>query len=926
LSVALLERDGELAALREFIDGISGSGPRLLLVEGPAGIGKSSLLAEARVLAGEDGIRVLAARGSQLEREFPFGVVRQLFEPSLATPKKRERLLAGAAAPAATVFEADPGAGGGDASFAALHGLYWLTVDLAGEAPLLLIVDDLHWVDHPSLRLIAYLVRRLEGLPIGIVAATRTNEPGADAALLAEIAGDPLTTSIRPGGLSAEGVRGVIEQRLGVEPEPEFAAACHTATGGNPLLLHELIKAIAVEGAQPIAANAEIVAEIGPRAASRAVLLRLSRLSEQAGAVARAAAILDEGFDVPTLAALAEVDEQTAAEATGELAQAEILRPAQPLGFVHPLIRAAVYQEVPPGGRELAHARAARLLAEAGAPRERVASHLLEVPPHADEWVFATLRDAAREAMKKGAADSAVAYLRRAVSEPPPAAERTRTQFDLGLVESLTYAPAAAEHLRVAYENVRDPDAVGLAANVLARALLWQSPAEAAEVARSAAAAMPAGYEQVRRSLTALQAAMLAFGVDASDAIDEVVAFRDVERVEGLGDKAMAAACAWHWAHGNGPIDRCVELAMVGLEGGELIEADNGLLPMFSIAALILADREEVMDAWEQMLAAAHRSGSMFGITTIHLWRGYTLGRRGDLPEAEASLRDAVVSFPRYGYGESGLAYNSAHLGALLVERGDLVGARRELERADPGPTDASRYWLQGMMALLLAEGRAAEVLPLADELPARLPWIRNPTDAYWRSYKAQALDRLGRSDEALELLHEELELAREWGAPATVGRVLRVLGTVDRERALEHLEESVDLLARSTTRLEHAKALAELGTVIRLERKPSEAREPLYRALELANVCGATALEERVRGELGATGARPRREALSGVGSLTPSERRVADLAADGLSNREIAQELYVTPKTVEVHLSNTYRKLEIRSRRQLATALAPA
>ena len=229
-------------------------------------------------------------------------------------------------------------------------------------------------------------------------------------------------------------------------------------------------------------------------------------------------------------------------------------------------------------------------------------------------------------------------------------------------------------------------------------------------------------------------------------------------------------------------------------------------------------------------------------------------------------------------------------------------------------------------MGLLLAEGKPEEVLDIADELPRRLPWMVNPTDAYWRSCKALALDRLERTDEAIELVHEELKLARDWGAPATVGRVLRVLGTIDRANAIELLTESTELLAKSTTRLEYAKALCALGTAIRLERKPSEAREPLYQALELATVCGASALEERARTELGATGARPRRDALSGVGSLTPSEKRVADLAADGLSNREIAQELYVTPKTVEVHLSNTYRKLEIRSRRQLQAALVPA
>ena len=925
----LLDRDQELAAIDDFVSRIDGPGPRLLLGEGPAGIGKSALLEAARERARGEGIRAINARGSLLEREFPFGVVRQLFEPAMADESQRAELLDGAAASAETVFGTLNGdePGGGDASFAALHGLFWLTVNLGAERPLLLVVDDLHWVDHPSLRFMAYLSSRLEGVPIGVIAATRPNEPGADAALLAEIARDPLATAIHPGGLSVEGVRGVISERLDQEPDVPFAEACHGATGGNPLLLHELMKALRDEGTAPTIANTSVVNELGPRAASRAVLLRLSRLSPDARAVARAAAVLNEGFDVPTLAALAGVEREVAARATGELSQAEILRPTQPLGFVHPLIRAAVYQEVPPGERELAHAQAAELIATGGATSERIASHLLAVPPRGNEWTFRTLRNAARSAMKKGAADSAVSYFHRALEEPPPADKRTHTLLELGLVESLTYAPAAVEHLQQAYDGLTDPQAIGLAGNVLGRALLWQSPNDAAQLARDAAAKMPPELEDVRLSLEAFEGATVAFGADAPRAIERLAQYRDRRPPRGLGEKTAAAVIGWYWAHSNGPISDCVELALGALDGGELIEADNGLLPMYAIAVLILADREEVMDAWEQMLSVAHRSGSMFGITTIHLWLGYTLFRRGDLPEAEKSLRDAVDSFPAYGYGQSGMTYTGSHLGAILLERGDLAGARKVFDaNPDPGPTDASRYWLQTQMSLLLAEGKPERVVELADEMPRRIPWLVNPTDAYWRSYKALALDRLDRSEEAIELVRAELELAEEWGAPATVGRVLRVLGTIDRDNAIDHLTRSVELLERSTTRLEHAKALCELGTAIRLGRKPSEAREPLYRALELASVCGAGALEERVRSELGATGARPRREALGGVGSLTPSEKRVADLAAAGLSNREIAQELYVTPKTVEVHLSNTYRKLEIRSRRQLSGALAAA
>jgi DNA-binding CsgD family transcriptional regulator len=388
----------------------------------------------------------------------------------------------------------------------------------------------------------------------------------------------------------------------------------------------------------------------------------------------------------------------------------------------------------------------------------------------------------------------------------------------------------------------------------------------------------------------------------------------------------MAATTAWYFAHTNGPYDRVVELALQAVEGGELIEIDGGFLPIYALMALMIADRPEAIDVCEALIGAAHRNGSMFGITAILLWRSYVLYRRGDLPEAEESIRQAVSSMPQYGYGQRGMAYTGPHLGAILLERGDLDGARQALEGPDPGALDSARYLFLARMQLLLAEGRPEEALEIADEIPTRLPWITNPAECYWRSYKAIALDRVGRTDEGLELLTEELEMVRRWGAPAATGRVLRSLGIVDRDNAIKHLTESVELLAQSTTKLEYAKALCELGTAIRLQRKPSEAREPLYAALELATVCGADALAERVRTELGATGARPRREALSGVGALTPSERRVADLAAEGLSNREIAQELYVTPKTVEVHLSNTYRKLEIRSRRQLAGALVAA
>jgi len=227
-------------------------------------------------------------------------------------------------------------------------------------------------------------------------------------------------------------------------------------------------------------------------------------------------------------------------------------------------------------------------------------------------------------------------------------------------------------------------------------------------------------------------------------------------------------------------------------------------------------------------------------------------------------------------------------------------------------------------MRVLLADGRPEEALAHADVYELHAGWKCHPRYVPWRSLKAQALDRLGRHDEAVTLAGDELEIARGWGSPGTVGLSLRVLGTILRADGIEQLEEACALLERAPARLEYAKALAALGAALRRAGKPTEAREPLRRALELADVCRAQPLVDDIRTEIYATGARPRTTALRGVLALTASERRVADLAAGGQTNRDIAQTLYVTPKTVEVHLSSAYRKLGIASRRDLARALA--
>jgi DNA-binding CsgD family transcriptional regulator len=200
-----------------------------------------------------------------------------------------------------------------------------------------------------------------------------------------------------------------------------------------------------------------------------------------------------------------------------------------------------------------------------------------------------------------------------------------------------------------------------------------------------------------------------------------------------------------------------------------------------------------------------------------------------------------------------------------------------------------------------------------------------NPADYPWRRYAVEGLVALGRTDEAVALERDELEIARRWGAPATIAACLRTLGNaLGGEEGEEYLREAVGIAADSGARIQHARALVDLGAALRRRNKRAEARERLREGAELAYRAGTAALVERANAELAATGARPRKDPLGGIYSLTASERRVAELAAQDKSNKEIAQTLFVTVKTVEVHLSSVYRKLEIDSRRKLAAALA--
>src|SRR4051812_293093 len=332
-TLGLLEREAEMAQLRAVLDAVRAGMGRLVAVQGEAGIGKTALLAATARLAVRSGVSVLRARGSELERDAPFGVALQLFERHVGTLRQEARAHAfrGAARLAAPLF--DPSAESAQER-SLLHGLYWLASNLAEAKPLLLVVDDAGWADRPSLTWMHYLAQRIEELPPVLLVASRPREPGAAHDLLDRLLAHPSALVIEPEPLSEQAVEDVVRDRL-PDAEPEFCAACAAATEGNPFLVRELLLTLIHGGVEPVAEAAQDVARIAPDAVLRAVIDRLSRLPPEASEVAWSAAVLDSA-PLRLVAALAGMSLEEAASAADMLAAADVLRAGEPVAFVHP--------------------------------------------------------------------------------------------------------------------------------------------------------------------------------------------------------------------------------------------------------------------------------------------------------------------------------------------------------------------------------------------------------------------------------------------------------------------------------------------------------------------------------------------------------------------------------------------------------------
>lgn len=933
----ILERDGELERIAAALDSAAAGAGRVVVVEGVAGIGKTRLVQEARELARRRGFGRLQATGDETETALAWGVVRQMVERSVSryNGEVRAAILDGPAGRALAALDVAPQSAASDAETArTLHALWWVAIDLSATRPLLITVDDAQWADQPSLRFLSYLARRVTDLPIAVVVATRP--PGEGTGPLAELTVSPYVERLLPEALTADAVA-AFRTPTGDEPCSEVVVAMHAACGGNPFLTGALLDELVTAGHDVTRPEtADRIEGLGPATISRAML---SRLSPQALDVAAAAAVLGLAASPWLTATVAQVDAQVLEDAVSSLVRSHVLvGGVEGLTFVHPVIREATLAAVEPMQLAAMHGRAAQALHEREAPPGQLAPHLLMAPTGTVPDAADLLGRAAAESLAAGDAEAAVVELRRAIEERPgdPA---LREQLGRALLRAGRPAEAR-DHLRAVAGQLDDDrrraDVLALAATAT-HAL--DGPEEAAAELTTTLDRWPAAGHDRSRLLLEAQLAMVRSFVPAQSraAAEHLSRFADLSGST-PEERTLLTQLALVGRYRSDPHQQVAEHARRALCDGALFDdgaRGAGLVPWgLSLISLVTAGGvEEARVELDRARLRVRRAGSPFDFSLVSNGDMVLAWRTGDVVAAETaaeSILSAVRHEPPTSEVVSLRATATRFACYAAMERRDLPAALRLLEEYDAardGVEVVPGAWLLEIRArCALADNDPHRALRLLDALRAELDGSgADPASLAWRLAAAVAHARAGDDERASEVLAEQVALARQWGEPSDAGAALRVAARfeTDPEVRAERLDEAVAVLESAHDRLELAKALTDRAETWRVLGRRTEARAGLGAAAELAEACGSAAVRDRIADALEAIGDRPRRTVALGADALTASERRVATLAVAGRSNRDIAQELFVSPKTVENHLGRVYSKLGIGNRRELAGAL---
>ncbi|MFT4287549.1 helix-turn-helix transcriptional regulator [Nocardioides sp.] len=941
----LLERDAQLALATTLLTRAAGGQGGAVCLLGSAGVGKTAVLRRLAAAAPGAGLAVLRATAGQLESQAPFGVVRQLLDRALVAlpPDELARVAQGPARLAADFVQGVTTAREDGLTVLIeqsrmLNSLFWLIDGLARlprASGLLLTVDDAQWADEASLLFLAHLLGRIEDLPVLVVVAAReVRSDRRSPALAAIVAHAQSHTSALP-PLSEPGVhaylRAAYDDGLGVEVGHGFAGACAQITGGNPFLLTELTRLLIQQGVPPDDASVERVRQVTPPSVVDAVVQRLTALDEEERALARAVATLQE-TTVRHAAALADLDLTRASTAADRLRDAALLSDGPGLGFRHALLEAAVIEATGASAQAQLHRAAARLLAEEPDALHRAAAHLLAAEGVGDEWSVDLLSRAARDAIESGAPQAAVTLLERAVAEPPTADRLGDLLLRLGRAQLATSDPACVPTLLRAKEALTDVVALVECAQSLAFAFSFAGfNDQAVAELRGAYDLLGPEHGDLRLVVEAglIQASLLVPG-EVSAARERLAALPELTGAT-PGERLLLIQLASNANAVGAPASQVRDYALRALVGGPHREQWLGT-PQWTWVRVALASSGEYEMARElasQGLEQAASEVFLPGFLLASFVHGTASWWMGDLATSEADFRVMMERAHAVPAGRMMLSLATALLAQVLVEQGSVEEALRIIERTG----DVDEKLLPGSIHLLRARGLVfhyagehTRALAEADQCRRQLQAIDSDSPGWstWRSIAVLAHWALGDVAQARKLAAEELELAQRCAVPRVLGVAYRLAGQVAEGDGLASLEQAVTILAASQARLEEGRARIVYGAALRRAGRRVDAREMLLAGRALAASAGARPLVAEAESELAAAGVRTRSLDVTGAAALTASESRVCELAVRGLRNREIAQRLFITPKTVEVHLSRAYRKLGIAGRDELTAALA--
>ena len=906
---ALFERESALGAidavLRRANEGESG----VLALVGEAGLGKTTLL--ARLLAEGQFVRTAHVVCTEIEGSIPFGVL--------------DRLLNQAGLPIAPLtghegrrLSRHPGDGRVQRYEQLLD---WLAKGIDG--PLLLAVDDLHWADPDSIELLCLVCRRLERVPV-IVVVTMRPFPNAAIEQAMLLAYDGIAHLERLLPLSGPAGAALLAEHLGKRPGDDELQAASAAAAGNPLLL--------VECAAAIVRGEDLTA---PSATGGGIFLpRFAGVGAPALHWARAASVLSTRFRPLLVAELAGQSEREAAASLQHLCAAGLVRSSSDgkAEFVHPLVRQALYEDLPPLVRQGLHASAFRLLRERGAEAGELLSHALSADLSGDASAASMLAAAGQRALAAGAVATAAQHLARAVEissgTASPALRLQLSQAWLATGDLTAAEDAICETLRL--------EDLPLAERVRSLRLLAQAQfasARIVEAKRTAASASTLAAELDRdlaveirldsayidwlfEGIHEARGAIAGLGEGVGGAIGEVARVADAHLAVIGGDAAAVEQVAASAAAGMPAAGQPVRTPW-----------QWDILFSWTNIAKILERFDESERCFEQLDDTARSQGAAVTLQTLAVNHADALWRVGKLEQAKALLLRAVElvalipSIAPFSY--VGLAH-------LDNEFGDDEESARWVAKVE-GLLESSiespylRLWLRLFECRrFLAAGDAPRAVRAADAAadlaerqgilePCVVPWHASAIDAYLAAGQIERAEELSLR---LSGLCEGLPCrAPRATARAGLATISWLRGQDD--EAYEGFQEALEHHRGLPMPLAEAETLLAFGRFCRRSGRSSEARTLLGRALQLVEPIGARRIGRLVEHELALAGGRRRHAGRSD--ELTPQERRIAGLAAKGLTSPAIARELFISAKTVDHHLSHIYAKLGITSRREL-------